>query len=61
MQCRCLRTSYLELKLNAYKQMANVLLFVIMHISCYEMESCHLLMTRQITNMVEEQTSVPLR
>jgi hypothetical protein len=35
------------IKLNAYKQMANALLFVIMHISCYEMESCHLLMTRR--------------
>jgi len=43
--------------LNAYKQVANALLFVIMHIRCYEMESCHLLMTRQITNKVEEQTS----
>jgi len=46
---------------NAYKQIASALLFVIMHISCYEMESCHLLMTRQITNMAEEQTSEPFR
>ena len=59
MQCQRLWTSYLELKLNAYKQMANALLFVIMHISSYEIESCHLLMTRHITNMAEEQTSEP--
>ena len=61
MQCRCLWISYLELKLNAYKQMTNALVFVVMHMICYEMESCHLLMTRQITNMAEEQTSEPLR
>jgi len=46
--------------LNAYEQMANALLFVIMHIKCYEMESCDLLMTRQITSMAEEQMSEPL-